>query len=383
MIPESAEARLATVAGAVHHTVPQVPPRLVLRATIALRNLLKALVRRMVPAPVAMFEFITGYYQMPMVRTACKLGIPELLADGPKSPAELAQATRSNEETLTRLMNALVSVGVFARGRDGRFRLGPLGETLRSGGPGSMRDMAMLFGDPWHLEAWAVFPETVRTGKDGVELTRGKYTYDLLAGTDEGITFDRAMVALTELDAPAHARGYDFSSVRRVCDVGGGWGTLLAHILALHPRMEGVLFDEPKVIERAPPLLRSWGVADRVTLAGGSFFDSVPADCDLYLLRDILHNWGDERALAILKTVRRAMSPSSRLLVIEIIMPEDGGPSPAKLVDLEMMAIFPGGKQRTPAQHRALFSQANLELSRIVPTASPFSIVEARPSGGG
>lgn len=368
-------------AAASSREIPQVPPRAVLRAVTAFRDFLKAVLRRTVPPPVAMFEFINGFYQTAMVRGACRLGIADRLAEGPKTPAELAQATGANEEAVVRLMRTLISFGIFARGSGGRFRLNPLGEMLRSDVPGSMHDLAVLLGDSWHVNAWVAFPETLRTGKNAVEMTHGKPIWEVLSNPEDGSRFDRAMVSLTRMDAPAHARGYDFSWARRVCDVGGGQGTLLAHILAHHPHLEGVLFDDPAVVGRARAFLESWGLGDRVQLAGGSFFESVPPDCDLYLLRDILHNWNDERSVAILRTVRRAMSPSSRLLVAEMLMTEDDRPSPSKLLDLEMMVALCDGKQRTSAQFQALFSQAGLTLSRVVPTASPFSLVEARPSG--
>jgi O-methyltransferase domain/Dimerisation domain len=361
--------------------VPPVPPRLVLTLVTGLRNFLNGLVRRTVPAPVAMLEIILGFFTVPMVRAAAKLDIAEHLAGGPLTAEELARATGTNPAALARLMNTLVSMGIFTRGDDARYRLNALGQTLRADVPGSMRDLVMFIFDPWHVNAWGAFPETVRTGKNGVELVHGKGLFDLLDGTEEGRTFDGAMVSLTQLDAPAHARGYDFSSVRQVCDVAGGKGTLLAHVLAQHPHLQGILFDQPNVVAGARPLLESWGVADRVKLVGGSFFESVPEGCDVYMMRDILHDWDDARSVAILKTIRKAMTPASRLLVDEMVMTEDNAPFPGKVYDIEMMAVTSEGKQRTPAQFRALFEQAGMTFSRIIPTSSPFSLVEAFPAG--
>ena len=244
--------------------VPPVPPRIVLTMITGLRNVLNRLVQRTVPAPVAMVEIVFGFFTVPMVRAAAKLDIAEHLARGPLTAEELASATGANPAALTRLMNTLVSIGVFTRGRDARYRLNALGQTLRADVPGSMRDLVIFCFDPWHVKAWGAFSDTVRTGKNGVELVHGKELFDLLDGTEEGRTFDGAMVSLTQLDAPAHARAYDFSSVRHVCDVAGGKGTLLAHVLALHPHLQGILFDQPKVVAGAGPLLESWGVTDRV-----------------------------------------------------------------------------------------------------------------------
>ena len=361
--------------------VPPVPPRFVLTMVTGLRNFLNRVVQRTVPAPVAMLEMVLGFFTIPMVRAAAKLGIADHLAGGPMTAEALAHATGADPTALARLMNTLVSMGIFARGSDARYRLNALGGTLRSDVPGSMRDLVIFCYDPWHVHAWGALPETLRTGKNGVALVHGKELFDLLDGTEEGRTFDGAMVSLTQLDAPAHARAYDFSSVRLVCDVAGGKGTLLAHVLAQHPHLQGVLFDQPKVLAGAPPLLGSWGVADRVKLVPGDFFESVPEGCDVYMMRDILHDWDDARSLAILKTIRKAMAPGSRLLVAEMVMPEDDAPFPGKLYDVEMMVVCAEGKQRTPAEFRALFEQAGMTFSRIIPTSSPFSLVEALPGG--
>ncbi len=359
--------------------VPPVPPRLVLTLVTRLRNFLNAVVQRTVPAPVAMLELVLGYFTIPMVRAAAQLDVAEHLAGGPLTAEELARATGANPAALARLMNTLVSMGIFTRGGDARYGLNALGQTLRSNVPGSMRDLVIFCFDPWHVKAWGAFTDTVRTGKNGVELAHGKELFDLLDGTDEGRTFDGAMVSLTQLDAPAHARAFDFSSARQVCDVAGGRGTLLAHVLAQHPHLQGILFDQPKVVRGARPLLESWGVADRVKLVGGSFFESVPEGCDVYMMRDILHDWDDERAVAILKTIRKAMTAGSRLLVAEMVMTEDDAPFPGKVYDIEMMTVTSDGKQRTPSQFRALFAQAGMTFSRVIPTSSPFSLVEALP----
>lgn len=250
--------------------VPPVPPRLVLTMVTGLRNFLNGLVRRTVPAPIAMLELVLGFFTIPMLRAAAKLDIAEHLAAGPLTADELARATGTNPAAIARLMNTLVSMGIFAREGGARYGLNAMGETLRADVPGSMRDLVMFCFDPWHVHAWGALPDTLRTGKNGVALVHGKEMFDLLDGTAEGRTFDGAMVSLTQLDAPAHARAYDFSSVKRVCDVAGGKGTLLAHVLAQHPHLQGILFDQPNVVAGARPLLESWGVADRVELVPGA-----------------------------------------------------------------------------------------------------------------
>lgn len=356
--------------------VPNVPPRGMLTTLIAVRNFLSALVRKMVPPQIGMLEFLLGYMYTNMAGAAARLGVADHLAKGPMTAAELAKATGANEATLARLMRALVSCGVFARGSDGRYRLNGLGETLRTG-PGSMRDVAILLTDKWFVDAWRALPETVRTGTNGVRLVSGKMAFELLAGTPESETANSALGSLAAQDAPAHARAYDFSAAKSVCDVGGGTGMLLVHILALYPHLKGILFDQPHVVAEAPPLLAAWGMKDRIQTVGGSFFESIPPGCDLYMMRSVLHDWDDPTCVAILKKVREVMTPSARLLIVEHLMIDHDAPLPGKLQDIQMMVISDQGMERTPEQYGALLPQAGMKLLRIIPTSSPYAIHEA------
>jgi hypothetical protein len=211
-----------------------------------------------------------------------------------------------------------------------------------------------------------------------MKLVHGKIAFELIAGTPEGERANKALGELAALDAPAHARGYDFSTARTLCDVGGGTGTMLAHILTLHPHLKGVLFDLPHVVSEAAPNLDSWGVKDRIQTVGGDFFKAVPAGSDLYMMRSVLHDWDDPTCVAILKRIREGMSASSRLLIVEHLMNDkDHGPSPGKLQDLQMMVVSEQGMERTPEQYGALLSQAGLKLLRVIPTSSPYAIHEA------
>jgi hypothetical protein len=379
MSQQAMQATSATTPAAPPREVPAVPPRGILNAVISFRNFLGRVMKSTVPAPVAMSELIGSFFIPPILRAACKLGIADALASGPKTLSELAQATGGKEDGLYRLMRALISVGVFARRSDGRYALNRLGETLRTGVAGSMKDLAIFTGDRWHVDAWERLADTIRSGTNGVKLVLDKELFEYLDGTEEGRSFDGGMGSFTQMDAPAHAVTYDWGSYKKVCDVGGGQGTLLGHILAKHKHLEGAIFDLPKVVEGARPVLEAWHVADRVKLVGGSFFESVPSGYDVYMMRGILHDWDDARSVTILQTVKKAMSPTSKLLVIEMVIEDNDDPYPGKMLDIEMMAITSEGRERSAQQYAALFEKAGLKFSRVIPTSSMYSIVEGLP----
>jgi hypothetical protein len=351
------------------------PPRFVFRAINFVRDLLLRLIRRLVPAKVVLFEQFTGVWITQMLYVAARLEIADSLAAGPKTLEELVSISGADRDPLARLLRALVSVGVFARGRDGRFRLERVGDTLRKG---EMRDIVLFLGSRHSMLGWAHFFDAVKTGRNGFQLAHGKPIFDYLAEhpEDEAV-FSGGMTAMTELDAGALVRGFDYSRFSTLCDVGGGRGTLLAAILSQHPRLEGVLFDAPHVVAAAPETFRSWGVESRYSTVAGSFFDAVPAGCDGYILKEILHDWDDARASAILSVCRRAMSPGATLLVMEMLIEDHDRPHPAKLLDMEMLDITNEGRQRSAADFRSLFEQSGFRVARIIPLASPTSIVEA------
>jgi hypothetical protein len=359
---------------------PTTPPVPLYRFANSVRDWLQRVVRRMVPAPVALYEQLTGVWQTEMIYTATRLGIPDLLADGAKSAEELAEATGAHPDALARLLRATTTIGLFTRDGEGRYALTRLSSTLRRDAPDSMRDIVLYGGSQHSMHAWSRFHDVVTTGTNGYELAHGKPLFDYFADhPEEGAIFNGAMVCLTRLEAPAVARGYPFGQLRQVCDVGGGRGTLLGAILAQHPHLEGVLFDDPRVVAEAGTVLDGYGVRERVRVEGGSFFQSVPEGCDAYLLKDILHDWNDERALEILRACRRAMAPDARLLVVEMLIVEDGRPHPAKMLDLQMMDATHDGRQRSREELAALFARAGLELKRVIALATPSSVVEAVP----
>jgi hypothetical protein len=354
------------------------PPLLVYRIVGAVRHFLIRIVRRLVPARVALFEQFVGVWFTQMVYVAARLKIADHLASGPKTAEELAAASQAHADSVARLMRALVSVGIFARRPDGRFELNRLSEPLLADRIGSMRDLVLFLGSTHSMLGWAHFFDAVKTGKSGFHIAHGKPVFDYLAEhpQDEAI-FGGGMVSMTELDAPAFVRGFDYSRFSTLCDVGGGRGTLLAAILSQNPRLRGTLFDSPSVIAASSAVFKAWGVEDRSATVAGNFFEEVPPDCDAYIMKEIIHDWDDERALSILGVCRRAMRPGATLLVMEMVVTDGDGPHPGKLIDLEMLDVTSGGRQRGPEEFRRLFERSGFRLLRIVDLPSPNSIVEA------
>lgn len=320
-------------------------------------------------------QLISGYWVSQAIYAAAKFGIADQLAQGPRSVVDLSQATATDPDALYRLLRALASVGIFEERESRCFALTPLAEPLRSDVPGSKRALSLMMGGN-QFRAWAEIAYSVETGRTAFEHLFGQPIFDYLGEhPEEARIFDAAMTGIHGREAAAVLEGYDFSGIERLADIGGGNGSQIAAVLQRHPRMKGVLFDLPHVVERARGPLESAGLLDRCELVGGSFFEAVPPGADAYLMRHIIHDWNDEQALTILRNCHAAMSPHSRLLVVESVIPPGNEPFGGKFLDLVMLLI-PGGKERTEVEYRTLFEQAGFALSRIVATESEVSVIE-------
>lgn len=322
-------------------------------------------------------QLITGYWISQAIYAAAKFGIADHLKDGPQSVAQLAESTSTNPDTLYRLLRALASVGIFAEGESRHFSLTALAEPLRSDVAGSKRALALMSGDE-QFRAWAEIDYSVRTGNMAWEKVFGKPVFDYLAEhPDKARIFDAAMVGIHGRESNAVLDAYDFSEIGVVADIGGGNGSQMTEILKRHTKMKGILFDLPHVIERATERIQASGLQDRCELVSGSFFDAVPEGAGAYILRHIIHDWDDEKCLTILRNCHRAMSPVSKLLVIESVIPPGNEPFHGKFLDLVMLLI-PGGKERTEDEYRTLLMRAGFDLTQIVPTGTEISIVEGK-----
>jgi hypothetical protein len=318
---------------------------------------------------------ITAYWISQAIYAAARFGIADQLKDGPRSVGELAGATSTNPDALYRLLRALASVGIFAESESRHFSLTPLAEPLCSDVAGSKRALALMSGDE-QFRTWAEIDYSISTGNVAFDKVFGKPVFDYLADhPDKARIFDAAMVGIHGRESDAILKAYDFSGFGVVADIGGGNGSQMAQILSKHQRMKGILFDLPHVIERARARIQAAGLMERCQLVPGSFFEAVPEGADGYVLRHIIHDWDEEKCLTILHNCHSAMRPSSKLLVIESVIPPGNEPFPGKFLDLVMLLI-PGGKERTETEYRALFNRAGFELTRIVPTGAEVSVIE-------
>ncbi|MBV8348708.1 MAG: hydroxyneurosporene methyltransferase [Mycolicibacterium sp.] len=359
-------------------TTAGVPPARLARLVEWIRHHLYRLHQRLLPAPAAMLEMIVATWSSQAITAAAQLGVADALADGPLPIDELAARVGADADALRRLLRALISRGIFRHRGDGRYELNSLAATLRSDAPVSMTWAAQFYGSREQRERWTLLVDSIRTGNAVVPALRGKESFDYFAEVPElAELFNQTMTSVSELTDWPVVAGYDFSAYPTIVDVGGGHGPLLAAILAAAPDSRGVLYDLPRVVASAASLLRERNVADRVHIAEGSFFDSVPGDGDAYVLKNIIHDWPDEKAMQILHNVRAAAGPRATLLLIEFVIPEHDREFPGKWVDLEMLLNL-GARERTAAEYRDLLGQAGFRMTRVVRTASPLSVVEAR-----
>ncbi len=330
-----------------------------------------------VPLHIQMIQMGTAYWLSSLVYTAAKIGLADALEAGPRSAKDLAGATGMNPRALHRFMRTLASFGVLTMKDDGTFALTELGATLRKNAPGSARSTVLTMASPWAWQSFAEFEYSLATGKPAMEKVTGMNIFEYLSKhPDEAAQFSESMVGIHGGEPPTVAAAYDFSRFGTIVDVGGATGNMLAHILMRYPQPRGVLYDRPHVVTDAPALLQARGVADRVAIVSGSFFERVPEGGDAYILSHIIHDWTEAQCHTILGNCRSAMKSGAKLLIVEFVLPEGNTPHFGKLLDMVMLTL-PGGEERTAGEYRALLDDAGFRMTRVVPTASDVSVVEA------
>jgi O-methyltransferase domain/Dimerisation domain len=329
------------------------------------------------PAEVLM-QLATGYMVSSALYAATKLRIADLLKDGAKPIRELAAATETNEDAVYRMLRALASVGVFIETAPRAFALTAVGETLRADRADSFRDMVLWMADRFHYQIYAEMLQGVKTGKTVVEKVFGEPCFEHLQKDQEtGDEFNAAMTMFSKMLTPAVLDAYDFSWLNgnTLVDVGGGHGYLLTAILGKYPEIHGVIFDLEHIVEGTRARVASAGLAGRCGTCPGDFFAEVPA-ADAYIMKHIIHDWSDEKALAILRNCHRAGRGETKVILLEAVLTPGNDPSFAKWLDLEMLLI-PGGRERTEEEFASLFERAGFALSRVVRTKSAVCVLEA------
>ncbi len=325
-------------------------------------------------------RLIAGYQVSQAVHVGVTLGLCDLLADGPRSVAEIAETTDVDARSLTRLVRALVAIGLLVSDGDERFANTELGDALRADAPRPVAGRARLVGRPFHWRAYGALEHSIRTGETAFAAVHGESVWDYLAKRpDEQDVFDKAMTTLSRAVAEEVVRSYDFGRFGTVVDVGGGRGMLLSALMLRYPSVDGVLFDQPDVVAGAQEVLAAAGVTQRCRVVGGSFFDSVPEGADAYLLKSVIHDWPDAESVEILRICRRSMPMHGRLLLVEQLLDRAPDPVGTAFSDLTMLVVA-GGQERTTEEYGSLLAAAGLALTRTIPTKSDVFILEAAPA---
>ena len=332
------------------------------------------------PAQETLLGLITAYWQSQLVFVAAKLGVADVLAKGPRTPAAIARKVGADPAYLGRVLRALAALGVFAETRDGKFRLTPLGQTLRSDRPGSLRDFALMMVDDYNWQSWGALLRGVNEGETPFDMVYGMPVFAYLNHHPDKLeAFAASMASISGTENASIAKAYPFGRLRQLVDVGGAHGHLLATILRRYRRLHGTVYDQPDVVAGAAAagFITAPGLRNRVQAIGGNFFDSVPDGADGYLMKYIIHDWDDEKCLRILKNCRHSMAADGRVLVVDHVIPPGNEFNWGKLLDINMM-VGPGGQERTREEFAALFKRAGLRLTRVVQTDCPLSILEAQ-----
>lgn len=328
------------------------------------------------PPGARLMEMIFAFTLSRSIAVAAQLRLADHLKDGPKGVDEIARAIDVHPASLYRLLRALAGAGVFAEDVDGRFSLTPVSQLLREDAPESLRAFAALMADDVNFEIWAELPYSIQTGRPATQHRFGMPWFDWLGQHPaKGKEYNDAMTSLSAGAVIAVVGAYDFSGVRKLVDVGGGHGLLLASILSKYPDIEGLLYDAPVVVPGAAEVLAAHGVADRCTVVGGDFLRSVPAGGDTYILKHIIHDWSDDECVTILANCRAGMREGGKVLIVEMVVPDRNVHAISKFLDLEML-LFLTGRERTEAEYRDLLKRSGFELNRVVPTRSPYSVIE-------
>jgi hypothetical protein len=357
---------------------PAPPPAFVVRCVLGVRRFLLRLADLLCPAQLALFDHCTGLASTALLGVAARYGIADYLAQhGPSAAPAIARDLRLNADALHRMLRALSNMGIFAMSDEGRFSNNRLSLALRSGQLGRGREWALYFSSGSNARAWLDVAHTLETGESAFNHLHGMNVWQWFeAHEDEREIFAHCMMGLTVMDAPLIASLYPFEEVKRLCDVGGGRGALLSEIVMRHPHLRGVLHDSPGVVASAGQLFVDRGIRERVELSAGNFFEAVPAGCDAYLMKNILHDWDDATCERLLRVVRSAAQPGARMLLCESLVEKNSRELIGTRADLQMMIACENGRERSLGEFQRLLAQTGFRYRRVF-SFPTLSVIEA------
>ncbi len=326
-------------------------------------------------------QVLSGFWLTKSACVAVQMAIPDLLGDMTVPVEDLASQASVDEQALYRMLRALTCVGIFEETAPRQFANSEMSHRLREDSPQSLKALFLLTGEEWKWASWGKLSQIIRQGHFVLnELYGHRSIFEFFASEpDRGAVFNEAMSRHAVVVHAASLDAYDFSAAGNVIDIGGGQGAFLATLLSCNPEMRGVLFDQEHVVDKAGAYFSAAGVSHRASIVAGNFFDGVPGQGDIYVLGMIMHDWGDQDCLRILSNICSAMKPSSKLVLLEYVVPEGNQPHFSKILDMEMLITYRDGRERTEAEFRALLEASGLELTRTIPTTCGSAAIEAVP----
>ncbi|MEI8006359.1 MAG: methyltransferase [Bacteroidota bacterium] len=358
---------------------PNAPPYLMVKALGSFRSILLKLYRRLFPGSVVLYEQFQSFWLLQPLYIAAELDIAGYIKEGPLSVEDLAIKTNTQTESLYRVLRALASEGIFTELPGRKFKLNSTSRALLEGN-GSMRNMIIHHLGTINWSASGNLMHTVKTGENAFKGLFGMNIYPFLQEHPENMQcFEKSMSELSELALYPVLSRYDFSKCRTVADIGGGVGLLLSKILEKYPSLQGRLFDLPENAGKAAEYIESCGLGGRMSFVPGSFLEPFSLEADVYLMKNVLHNWDDEQCIIILENLKVSMGINAKLLILEMVVPGPGIASYAKMVDVQMLTAMPGGKERTKEEFTRLLRKSGFKLTKLIPTVAPLSILETVP----
>jgi precorrin-6B methylase 2 len=354
-----------------------IPPVPVMNVITGIRNFFYKLAKRLTPPQVWMMNHAENLWLLKGLVTALEMNIAEHIRDGKNTLNQLAANTQSHPDALFRLMRMLCAHDIFKLSKKGIYCLTPWSKVMLEGDKDSVKDFLLGHLGKLHYELFSEMDYTVKTGINASQKLFNKDIFTHVHDTpEEHERFIKGMSNTSELFAPVLLSTYNFSPFSHIVDIGGGHGSLLCHVLTKYDRLKGTLFDSEHVVERATVNIESYGLKDRINIVGGNFFQSIPEGANLYIMKHIIHDWNDIDSIKILKNINKAMPAGSKLLIIETIIRNDNNYSFGKMLDILMLVITKDGRERTLDEFKVLFEKSGFAIKRVIPTITPFSLIE-------